>query len=208
MQILSVHDAAFAPYGRILQGYPLKGLMEVVSALPVGDKICYQAREERLHLAPDAEKCGDMFLGGMPFQLGYCTGKSTRLDAMAFHRSSELLCGAQDFILLLALAGELENGFLSTDRVRSFRVPRGDAVELYGGVLHALACPTPCDSLRVLILQPYATNSAYRTTDEANNVDRTLWARNTWLLAHRESAAAAQGAFVALQGENIDLAKK
>lgn len=205
MQILSVHDAAFAPYGRILAGYPLKGLMDVIASLPVGGQTARLGREERLHAAPGAEKCGDMFLGGMPFQLGYCTGHNTRLDAMAFHRSSELLCGASDFILLLALPGEIENGVLDTRRVRAFRVPAGEAVELYAGVLHALPCQAGGEGFRVLTLQPYATGSAYRTTDEANMIDRTLWARNTYLLAHRESAAAAQGAFVALRGENVDV---
>ena len=37
--------------------------------------------------------------------------------------------------------------------------------------------------------------------------DVYLWACNKWLLAHPDSAEAAQGAVVALTGENIDIEK-
>ena len=37
--------------------------------------------------------------------------------------------------------------------------------------------------------------------------DAYLWACNKWLLAHPDSAEAAQGAVVALTGENIDIEK-
>ena len=36
--------------------------------------------------------------------------------------------------------------------------------------------------------------------------DKLLWARNKWLLAHPEADEAAQGAYVGLKGENIDIA--
>ena len=37
--------------------------------------------------------------------------------------------------------------------------------------------------------------------------DTYLWACNKWLLAHPDSAEAAQGAVAALTGENIDIEK-
>ena len=38
-----------------------------------------------------------------------------------------------------------------------------------------------------------------------NEEDRRLWACNKWLLAHRESSEAAQGAPVLLEGVNLDI---
>ena len=38
-----------------------------------------------------------------------------------------------------------------------------------------------------------------------NEEDKWLTARNKWLLAHPESAEAAQGAYVGLAGKNIDI---
>ena len=50
------------------------------------------------------------------------------------------------------------------------------------------------------------------TTDKPNmpikgGADAYLWACNKWLLAHPDSAEAAQGAEAALTGENIDIEK-
>ena len=35
--------------------------------------------------------------------------------------------------------------------------------------------------------------------------DKRLWARNKWLLAHKDTSEAAAGAYVGLVGENIDI---
>ena len=35
--------------------------------------------------------------------------------------------------------------------------------------------------------------------------DRRLWARNKWLLAHAESAEAADGAYIGLSGPNLEV---
>ena len=38
-----------------------------------------------------------------------------------------------------------------------------------------------------------------------NVLDKSLWARNKWLLAHADSSEAKDGAYVGLKGENIDI---
>ena len=53
---------------------------------------------------------------------------------------------------------------------------------------------------------PRGTNGPRPEITPLNGEDRMLWACNKWLLAHGESAEAAQGAVVALDGENIDIA--
>ena len=53
---------------------------------------------------------------------------------------------------------------------------------------------------------PENTNTDYRPGGGANTMDAMLWARNKWLLAHPETGEAAQGAWVGLVGENIDIA--
>ena len=53
---------------------------------------------------------------------------------------------------------------------------------------------------------PRGTNTAAPSITAANEEDKMLWARNKWLLAHPESAEAADGAYIGLTGENIDIA--
>ena len=46
----------------------------------------------------------------------------------------------------------------------------------------------------------------FRLPGAPNPLDRQLWARNKWLIAHPDSAPAAKGAVIGLTGENIDIA--
>lgn len=207
MTIHSVHDAAFKPYGRVVQGYPTDGLMQALARTPVPKNVVYQPREEGLHAAEHAEEIGAALFGGMPFQLGYCNGCNTRLNCLEFHRDSEFNLGTRDFILLLARQDEIENGCLDTARVKAFRVPAGVLVEVYATTLHYAPCHAdPAQGFQVMIALPQGTNTPYRRENDPDPMDRLLWARNKWLIAHADSDEAAQGAQVGLLGENLDVA--
>ncbi len=58
----------------------------------------------------------------------------------------------------------------------------------------------------MLVALPLNTNTDYRPGKGKNTLDKSLWARNKWLLAHAESSEAKQGAYIGLKGENIDIA--
>ena len=207
MKILPVTDASFAPYGRVVEGYDVAPLLAALEKTPLTDSVVYVPREELLHQAEGADKVGEALFGGMPFQLGWCNGRNTRLNCLEFHRDSEFNLGTEDFILLIAKQGEIVNGVLDTACVKAFRVPAGVLVECYATTLHYAPCHTDAQKgFRVMVALPAGTNTDYRPEGGANTVDRMLWARNKWLLAHAESSEAAQGAVVALQGENIDIA--
>lgn len=207
MEILSVLDPAFKPYGRVAEGYPVGGLMEALRTTPLTDAVVYTPREEALHAAPEAEAIGEVLYGGMPFQLGWCNGHNTRLNCLEYHRDSEFNLGTEDFILLLAKQDEIENGVLDTTKVRAFRVPAGVLIEVYATTLHYAPChANPAKGFRVMVALPAGTNTPYRRESAPNPLDRQLWARNKWLIAHPDSAEAAQGAVVGLSGENTDIA--
>ena len=207
MKILPVTDASFAPYGRVVEGYDVAPLLAALEKTPLTDSVVYVPREELLHQAEGADKVGEALFGGMPFQLGWCNGRNTRLNCLEFHRDSEFNLGTEDFILLLGLQGDIADGRLDTATVKAFRCPAGVLIEVYATSLHYAPCHTdPAKGFRVMVALPENTNTDYRPEGGANAMDRMLWARNKWLLAHAESAEAAQGAVVALDGVNIDIA--
>ena len=207
MKILPVTDASFAPYGRVVEGYDVAPLLAALEKTPLTDSVVYVPREELLHQAEGADKVGEALFGGMPFQLGWCNGRNTRLNCLEFHRDSEFNLGTEDFILLIAKQDEIVDGVLDTACVKAFRVPAGVMVECYATTLHYAPCHTDAaKGFRVMVALPAGTNTDYRPEGGANTMDRMLWARNKWLLAHAESSEAAQGAVVALKGENIDIA--
>ena len=207
MEILSVFSPEFRAYGRVVEGYPVKGLLDALAQTPLTDGVVYVPREPLLHAAPEAQAIGEGLYGGMPFQFGWCNGHNTKLNCLEFHRDSEFNLGTEDFILLLGLQGDIVDGQLDTATVKAFRCPAGVLVEVYATSLHYAPCHTdPAKGFRVMVALPENTNTDYRPEGGANVMDRMLWARNKWLLAHAESSEAAQGAVVALEGVNIDIA--
>ena len=208
MKIESVHDRAFAPYGKVLEGYDtgeLLATLERVTPLPEGT--AYVPSQPELEALPIAGQLAGNAYGGMPIQLGWCNGPNTRLNCLEYHRDSEINCGTRDFILLVAREDDIVDGRLDTARVRAFRVPAGEVVEVYATTLHYAPCSAKAgEGFRVLVALPRGTNGPRPEITPLNGEDRMLWACNKWLLAHGESAEAAQGAVVALDGENIDIA--
>ncbi len=207
MEILSVFDAAFQPYGRVIEGYDTAALVAALAKTPCTDGVEYLPRVQSLHDAEGAETVMEAIYGGMPFQIGYCNGHNTKLNCLEYHRDSEINLGTDDFILLIALQSQINDGILDTGCVKAFKVPAGVMVEVYATTLHYAPCHVdPAKGFRVMVALPANTNTDYRPACPANKMDKMLWARNKWLLAHAESSEAAQGAVVALTGVNIDIA--
>ena len=208
MQILSVFDEAFRPYGRVVEGYPVEGILKALAETPCTDAVVYEPRIEALHQAENAEEIGTALFGGMPFQFGFCNGVNTKLNCLEWHRDSEFNLGTEDFILLIAKQEEIVDGKLDTAKVKAFKAPAGVLVECYATTLHYAPCSAKLgQGFRVLIALPENTNTDYEGVRKGvNTMDKMLWARNKWLLAHPESSEAAQGAVVALTGVNVDIA--
>ena len=80
-------------------------------------------------------------------------------------------------------------------------------LEVYATTLHYAPCHAdPAKGFRVMVALPAGTNTDFRLPGAPNPLDRQLWARNKWLIAHPDSAPAAKGAVIGLTGENIDIA--
>ena len=207
MQILSVYDEAFRPYGRVVEGYPVEGILKALAETPCTDAVVYEPRIEALHQAENAEAIGTALFGGMPFQFGFCNGVNTKLNCLEWHRDSEFNLGTEDFILLLARQEEIVDGILDTSKVKAFRAPAGVMIECFATTLHYAPCHCDADKgFRVLVALPWLTNTDRPVMDNKTPEDAILTARNKWLLAHPDSSEAKGGAKIGLSGENIDIA--
>ena len=210
MKILSVFDPEFKPYGKVITSME-ETVAEILAALeqtPLPEGVGYVPTEPILQELPAATEVSDNLFGGMPAQLGWCNGHNTKLNCLEYHRDSEFNLGTQDFVLLLAKMEDIgDDGKLDTAKVKAFRAPAGTLIECYATTLHYAPCH--CDAakgFRVLVALPWLTNTDKPSIKVLSPEDKLLWARNKWLLAHAESAEAAQGAYVGLVGENIDIA--
>lgn len=208
MKIESVTSPAFAAYGKVLEGYNtglLRDILRTTTPLPEG--VEYVPSVPGLESLAVAKQIESNAYGQMPIQMGYCNGHNTKLNCLEYHRDSELNCGTEDFILLVARVDEIEDGKLDTAKVKAFRVPAGVMVEVYATTLHYAPCHAdPGKGFRVLVALPKGTNEDIVDISPLNREDRLLWARNKWLLAHPDSEEAKKSAVIALTGENIDIA--
>ena len=209
MTILPISDPAFASYGKVLEGYDTQDLLRTLeAATPLPEGVEYVPSQPELESLPLTAQLSSNAYGGMPIQMGWCNGHNTKLNCLEYHRDSELNCGTEDFILLLARMDDIApDGTLDTGLVKAFRVPAGVLVEVYATTLHYAPCSAAKGAgFRVLVALPKGTNGPRPDIQVLNREDSILWACNKWLLAHPESSEAAQGAPAVLRGENIDIA--
>lgn len=208
MKIYSVLDKEFAPYGKILDGYDTSGLMKALDeTTPLPDGVEYVMSEASLESTEIFVQLRDRAYGGMPIQLGWCNGHNTKLNCLEYHRDSELNIGLRDFVLLVAKADDIVGGVLDTSKVKAFRAAAGQVVEVYATTLHYAPCSAKkSDGFKVVIALPKGTNGAMPEITAKNDEDKRLRACNKWLLAHKDASEAADGAYIGLTGENIDIA--
>ena len=208
MKIKSVYDASFKPYGQVLTGYDTAALTAAMERIPLPEAgVAYEPSIPALEATTIFGQLQNNAYGGMPVQIGMCWGRNTRLNCLEYHRDSEVNIGSGEFILLLAKQDEITDGKLDTACIKAFRVPAGVAVEVYATTLHYAPCHVDKnEGFRVAVVLPKGTNEAKPSIVPVNDEDWRLQARNKWLLAHKESIEASQGAYVGLSGENINIA--
>ena len=208
MNIYSVLDKEFAPYGKVLEGYDTASLLKALdetTPLPAG--VDYVMSEASLESTSLFGQLQNNAYGGMPIQLGWCNGHNTKLNCLEYHRDSELNIGLYDFILLVAKADDIVDGKLDTSKVKAFKAAAGQVVEVYATTLHYAPCSAKkSDGFKVVIALPKGTNGAMPNITAVNEEDKWLRACNKWLLAHKDATEAGQGAYVGLTGDNIDIA--
>lgn len=205
MEIRKVTDASFGVYGKVLEGYDFSGLLKEMEHTPCPmDEVIYVPSVEGLEAQAVAKDLTESAYGGLPIQIGYCNGNNKKLNAVEYHRSSEVDIAVNDLILLIGRQQDIEADFTyDTAKIEAFYVPAGTAVELYATTLHYAPCSAGEDGFRCVVVLPRDTNLELNFTPGKDGEDKLITARNKWLIAHED--AKIEGAFNGLKGENITL---
>ena len=207
MKIQNVSDTAFKKYGKVITGLDCSDIIAAMAETPCPENVVYVPGAEPLESCASAKDIAYTLYGGMPVQIGYCNGNNHKLNGLEYHRDSEVNIAVTDLILLIGSEQDIENGKYDTSKVEAFLVPAGTVIEVYATTLHYAPCHAdPAKGFRVMVALPAGTNTDFRLPGAPTPLDRQLWARNKWLIAHPDSAPAAKGAVIGLTGENIDIA--
>ena len=204
MEIKSVKDAAFRKYGRVISEIDFSELVAKMDETPLPADVVYEPSVELLEALPVMEKLQTAYYGELPIQIGYCNGNNHLLNALEYHRSSELDIAATDAILLLGSQQDITDDFTyDTSKVEAFLCPKGVGVELYATTLHYAPCTCDWeDGFRCVVVLPKDTNTEL-TFELMDGESRLMTAKNKWLIAHED--ARIEGAFCGLIGENITI---
>jgi len=189
MKIKNVTDPEFRRYGRIVDGYDFTEMIKVMEQTPLPEEVIYVPSDNKLEKTEPAIDLKMRIFGELPIQIGYCNGHNSKLNALEYHRSSEVN---------VAVTYE-------TSKVEAFLVPAGTGIEIYGTTLHYAPCGVDGNGFKAIVVLPQGTNTDLMTCHTKSYDDKLLTAKNKWLIAHEE--AGIEGAVCGLKGENIDLAK-
>ncbi len=205
MKILNVTDPAFRKYGRVVKGIDFSALVEKLNdSTPLPEDVAYEPSVEELEALPVAAEIQNKLYGELPVQIGYCNGHNALLNALEYHRSSEINVAATDAVLMLGCQQDITEDFTyDTNQVEAFLVPAGTAVEVYATTLHYAPCRPGKEGFKVGVILPRGTN--YPLEKEHRDLeDALITATNKWLIGHAEGGLDA-GAHIGLVGKNLNI---
>ena len=205
MEIKNVTDAAFRKYGRVLEGIDFTALLAALDKTPCPEDVIYVASEPLLEQTDAMEALGTVIYGEMPIQIGYCNGHNTKLNALEYHRDSEVNVAGTDAVLIVGLRADVTGEMTyDTKLAEAFLLPKGMGVELFASTLHYAPAGPGGEGFRVVIVLPKGTNTDLKTVHDGEGEDCHLTAVNKWLIGHPEGGLP-EGSPMGLIGENLSI---
>ena len=204
MKIQKVTDPAFRKYGQVLEGYDFTGLIKEMKHTPVPEDVIYVPSVEELEALDVMKDLQNKGYGGLPIQIGYCNGHNKKLNAVEYHRNSEINVAVTDLVLLIGHQQDIEpDHTYDTSRIEAFLVPAGTGIEVYATTLHYAPCHVNEGGFQCVVVLPKGTNTDLTFQTGKTGEDSLMTAKNKWLIAHED--AKIEGAFNGLKGENITI---
>lgn len=205
IKIQNVTDEGFKKYGRVLTSdYDVAELIQKMGETPCPDDVIYVPSDANLEKLAIYKDFTNSLYGGLPVQIGYCNGHNNLLNAVEYHRSSEVNVACTDVILLIGSEQDIEDDFTyDTSKIEAFLLPAGTVAEVYATTLHYAPCGVDGAGFRCVVVLPRDTNLDLEVKPSMAKEDKLLVARNKWLIAHPDAKIA--GAFNGLKGENIQV---
>ena len=202
----SVHDDAFRRFGRVI-AFPTQELTTLCkqTILMPESGGCYETDIPELENLDIFNKVRNTLRGEGSCQIGCCWGYNRKLNCLEYHRASEHNIAVSDFVLLLAAQQDMEGNELPEGKVNAFYVPKDTVLEIYATTLHFCPCQVNDDGFCCIVILPRGTNKPLEHVHVGDGEERLLWAKDKWLIAHKEAPAVQRGAYPGLHGENYEI---
>lgn len=202
MKIYNVTDKEFLPYGRVLN----LDTDEIISAaekfpMPQEGSI-YVPSEKSFEELDIAKVIQNECFGEIPAQVGYCYGHSNKLNALEWHKCSEINIAVTDLVLFLGMVQDIEDGKYNSENIKAFKLKKGEAIEVYATTLHFCPIETDENGFGCVVGLLEGTNVPL----DGEPDDKLLFRKNKWLIAHEDNAELiAKGVVPGIYGPNYSL---
>ena len=198
----SVRDAEFKKYGRVLDFDASEIMSECKKIDMPSEGSKYELSVESLEKLSSSAKLKEAVCGGCDAQIGLCWGYSNMMNALEFHKSSEINIAVTPLVLLLGLQYEMEGSEYSSDKIKAFYLEEGDVVEVFATSMHFCPCQTSDNGFMAVVGLPKDTNALLDKPSE----DRLLFKKNKWLICHdKNEGLIEKGVYPGIHGTNYEI---
>ena len=200
IKVYSVNDPEFNEYGEVMTGFDAKDVITKALEIKKPESgSSYTASIAELEAADCFETLKNEYFGGMDIQIGLCWGYNVMLDALEYHKCTEINIAATDMLVFLGRLSDIKDGIFSSDDVKAFFVPVGTAIELYNDTLHYCPCQTNEDGFYSVVVLMKNTNGPLGFTP----ADKRIIGHNKWVIWHKD--AAPENGYIGISGTNLKL---
>ena len=206
MKFYSVNDKEFQKYGKVLD-IDTTEIIKVAQAIEYpesGSK--YVPSEPQFETLEVSKLINKEIFGEIPSQMGYCWGYNDTLNALEWHKCSEVNIAVTDLVLLLGDVRELEDDCkYNSENVKAFLVKKGEAIEVFATTLHFCPIMAKNDGFGCVVGLLKDTNTNLETPSK----DKRLFRKNKWIIAHNDNAALIEKGVVAgIYNENYKICEE
>ena len=202
MKIYNVTDKEFLPYGRVLN-LDTNEILSAAEKFPMPQEgSVYVPSEKTFEELDIAKVIKNECFGEMPTQVGYCYGHSHKLNALEWHKCSEINIAVTDLVLFLGMVQDIENGKYNSEKIKAFKLKKGEAIEVYATTLHFCPIETDENGFGCVVGLLEGTNVPL----DGDHDDKMLFRKNKWIIAHEDNAELiAKGVVPGIYGPNYSL---
>lgn len=205
LKIQLIHEMSFRRYGRLLPKDAYQSAIDFLATTDIPkSNNRYIAHDPTFAAAVATTIPASDVFGSVAIQYGYVNGHNTMLQALEYHKSSEINVALTPMIVIVGLAQDIIDNQYDSSQVEIFYVPAMTVIEFHPLVLHFSPCKVLEEGFVCGVLLPFGTNTEFvKAKWNQTAEDQLLFKTNKWLLAHVDNQGLIeQGAFPGLTGVN------
>lgn len=200
LKIYKTSDKEFIPFGKVINDIDAEQFIKAATSVasPESGSVYVPELDEFKEL--DAAKEIEInYFGELPAQVGYCYGYSNQLNAVEWHKSSEVNVAVTPLILFLGQVQDIVDRKIDSSKLKAFYVEKGEVLEVYATTLHFCPCQVEKTGFGCVVVLPEGTNVPL----EGEYEDKLMFRKNKWILAHVDNQGLIdRGVIPGVTGEN------